>query len=286
MSRPPSRPTSRRERRAQARYDRPATPRRKVPRRTAERPAWQSPVVLTSVGALAIGAVIIAFASGLIGGSGQPAELVTPPTSYAGITVDNETMGSATAPVTMQVYSDFQCPACKFFITTELPSLLTDFVRPGLLKIESIDIDIIDRGGSIESSELTAGAFCAAEQGKYWEYHDLVFWNQGRENKGDHNTSFIQRVADAAGLDRTAFDTCFARTDIRQPVHDRTTTAAAAGISSTPTLVLNGKAVVGVPTYDQLRTAITNLAASATQAPSTGPTVAPTATPAGSPTPS
>jgi protein-disulfide isomerase len=286
MSRPPTRPVSRRERRAQARYERPATPRRKAPRRSAERPRWQSPVVLTSLGALAIGAVIIAFASGFIGGSGTPGELVTPPTSYAGITTDKESVGSPTAPVVMQVYSDFQCPACKIFVTSELQPLLNEFVLPGLLRIESIDIDIIDRGGSVESQELTAGAFCAAEQNKYWAYHDLVFWNQGRENKGDHSKAFIERVADAALVDRTAFDTCFARTDIRQPVHDRTTAAAAAGISSTPTLVLNGKAVVGVPAYDQLRTVITNLAASATQAPSAVPTTVPTATPAASPTPS
>jgi protein-disulfide isomerase len=274
MTRSPKPPLSRRDRRAQARYERPAQPRRRATRRGSERPAWQSPVVLTSIGALLIGGAIIAFAGGFLGG-GAPAELVTPPTSYTGLAVSGETVGSADAPVVMEVYSDFQCPACKVFITTELPSLLTDFVETGLLRIESKDIDIIDRGGT-ESLDLAAGAFCAAEQGRYWQYHDLVFWNQGRENKGDHSQAFIERIADAAFLDRTAFDACFARTDIRQPIIDRTKTAAAAGISSTPTLVLNGQSLVGVPQYDQLHTVIANLAAAATPQPSAAPTGSPT----------
>ena len=55
------------------------------------------------------------------------------------------------------------------------------------------------RGTPDESLELAAGAACAAEQGRYWQYHDLVFWNQGRENAGDHDAAFIGRVATAAG---------------------------------------------------------------------------------------
>jgi len=262
---------SRRERRAKARYERPAQPRRSSPRRQQPKPAWQSPVVLTTLGAVVIGLVVIVFASGVLNGGGRSADLETPPTSYAGLTVSDASVGTANAPVVMQVYSDFQCPACKLFITTELPSLLRDFVQPGLLRIESKDIDVIDRNGSTESLELAAGATCAAEQGKYWQFHDLVFWNQGGENKGDHNAAFIDRVATAAELDLNAFHTCQARTDIRQPIKDRTTAAEAAGITATPTLVVNGQTITGVPQYDQLHSLITQLLASASPQPSAAP---------------
>lgn len=288
MSRPPTQPTSRRERRAQARYDRPAPQRKKIVRGSATRPAWQSPLVLTSIGALVIGAVIIVVAGGFkIGGPG-PLEL--PETSYSGLAVDGETVGSPTAPVVMEVFSDFQCPACKLFYVEELPSLLRDLVQPGLLRIEARDIDIIDRGGSTESLELTAGAFCAAEQNRYWEFHDLVFWNQGGENVGDHDAAFISRVAEAAAVDMTAFNACLARGDIRQPIVDRTSAAAADGIRSTPTLRINGQVIVGVPLYDQLHAMIVQLAAQASPSPApsaspastTQPSVAPTPAPSGS----
>ena len=262
-------PISRRERRAQARYERPGTPRRKPARRNDTRPAWQSPVVLTSVGALLIGGAIIAFAGGLFSGGNK--ELVTPPTSYGGLTQKGAAVGSATAPVVMEVFSDFQCPACKLFVTTELQSLLTDFVQPGLLRIESKDIDIIDRGSGTESLNLAVGAACAGEQGKYWQFHDLVFWNQGRENRGDHNPDFILKVATAAELDVTAWNACIAKTDLAQAVRTDTTGAAAAGISSTPTLRINGQVQVGVPTYDRLHTMITQLLATYSPTPAPSP---------------
>jgi protein-disulfide isomerase len=280
MSRPLTQPATRRERRAQARVDRPAPARKKIVRRSpSQRPTWQSPLALTSLAALAVGAVIILVAGGskLFGGSGA---LKVPETSYAGLSVNGATVGSSNAPVVMKVYSDFQCPACKAFITTELPQLLHDLVQPGLLQIESIDIDIIDshKAGSTESLDLAAGAACAAQQGKYWDYHDLVFWNQGGENVGDHNAAFIDRVATAAGLDLTAFHTCQAGSGIHQPILDATAAAAKAGVSSTPTIVVGGQVIPGVPDYAQLHSVILQLAAQAT------PTAAPaTAAPSGSP---
>lgn len=280
MSRPPSQPSSRRDRRAQARSERPAPQRKKLVRRAAARPAWQSPLVLTSIGALLVGLAVI-FASGAVK-LGGPAPLTLPETSYAGIPVDGETVGAATAPVVMEVFSDFQCPACKLFYVSELPSLLRDLVQPGLLRIESKDIDIIDRGSSTESLDLAAGGACAAAQNRYWEYHDLVFWNQGGENRGDHNAAYIARVAQAAGLDMTAFDACLARPDIRQPILDRTQAAAAEGIRSTPTLRINGKVITGVPDYAQLHAFIVQLAAQAS--PAAVPSASPA--PAGSPAPS
>ncbi|HEX7949382.1 MAG TPA: thioredoxin domain-containing protein [Candidatus Limnocylindrales bacterium] len=238
--------------------------------------------MLTSVGALIVGAAIIAFAGGIFGGG--PRALESPPTSYSGIAVNGASLGSPTAPVVMEVFSDFQCPACKLFVVTELPSLLTDFVRPGFVRIEPRDIDILDRGSSSESLDLAAGAFCAGEQGRYWEYHDVVFWNQGRENRGDHNADFIARVATAVPLDRAAFDACYARTDIRQPVKDLTARAAAEGIKATPTLRINGELVTGVPAYADLSSYLTRLLATTSSTPISSnppsPTLAPQAKPA------
>jgi protein-disulfide isomerase len=225
---------------------------------------WQSPVFVTTAGAILVGVVAIAFATGALGGNGSNAgaNLVEPTTSYVGLTVDGTTVGATTAPVTIEIFSDFQCPACKLFITTELPSLLTDYVRPGLVRVKSNDIDVIDRNGSTESIELAAAAACAADQGKYWPFHDLVFWNQGRENQGDHDTAFIQRIAATAGLDMTAFASCDARQDLRQAVRQATNDAAGAGIAATPTLRINGQAAKGVPQYADLKAYLDQLLAS------------------------
>ena len=280
MSRTEPRPASRRDRRAQARYERPA--KHRAVHRTDKRQVWQSPVVVTTFGAVLLGLVVIGFATGAIGGgSGSGtggAGLNEPATSYAGLTVDGTAVGRADAPVSIEVFSDFQCPACKLFITTELPSLLSDFVRPGEVRVVSKDIDVIDRGGSGESLELATGAACAADQGRYWPYHDLVFWNQGRENQGDHDAAFIQRIATGAGLDMAAFKTCDLRQDLRQAIRQATSDARSAGLTATPTLRINGKTFTGVPQYADLKAYLTQLIASLP--PTTTGTVAPAATPA------
>lgn len=220
--------------------------------------------------AVVIGIALIAFARPPAPSTGG--ELVTPPTSYPAELVDGEVVGSAAAPVVMELYSDFQCPACKLFVTDRLPRLLAEFITPGTLRIESRDIDILGSGTPDESLELAAGATCAGEQDRYWPFHDLVFWNQGGENRGDHDAAFIARVAEAAALDRQSWDACMARSDVRPATKARTAAALAAGVSSTPTLVVNGQSIVGVPAYDQLAQLIRQLAAAASPAPgSTAP---------------
>ncbi len=261
-------PETRRERRAQARLE-PRQPRRTA-RRATRRPAWQSPLFLTTAGALLVGAMLVVFA--LPKPSSPAAELVVPPVGYPAEQLDGTALGRSDAPVVIQLYADFQCPACKLFVTTELHRLVDDFVTPGIVRIEAQDIAILGTGQPDESLELAAGAACAADQGRYWQFHDLVFWNQGRENKGDHSAAFLGRVADGAGIDRQAWDACFAGNDVRPPITSRTNVAMGQGVRSTPTLVVNGQPVVGVPSYDQLAGLIRSLASAA---PSPGPTAAP-----------
>jgi protein-disulfide isomerase len=267
VSRSPSTPQSRRERRAAARLERQDHPRAR--RRSAATPAWRSPVVLVTAAALVAGAVLIFLA--LPKPTEPDRELIVPPIAYSADLIRSDVIGSATAPVVIELYSDFQCPACKLFVTTQLHRLIDEFVTPGTVRIEAKDVAFLGTGQPDESLELAAGAACATEQGRYWQYHDLVFWNQGRENRGDHSPAFIGRVADAARLDRARWDACFARGDIRGPITSRTQAAMAHAVRSTPTLLVNGQPVVGVPNYDQLAALIRSAAGPSTSPAPTAP---------------
>jgi protein-disulfide isomerase len=178
--------------------------------------------------------------------------LVTPPTTYSGDLVDGDALGSESAPVVMELYADFQCPACRMFVTRHLSRLVAEFVEPGILRIEARDIAFLGRGSPDESVELAAGARCATEQDRYWQFHDYVYWNQGRENRGDHDATFIEQLAVAAGLEPATYAACMGRQDVRSTIRRGTDAALAQGINSTPTLILNGSRVVGVPDYDEL----------------------------------
>lgn len=250
---------SRRERRTLDRTERPIRERPRVakPRR---RPAWQSPFALVSVAAVLVVAAIIVLnqkASPSASGDG----LVQPPTNWSASVTDGETAGRADAPVTLAVYADFQCPICGRFAREQLGNLKTQFIDTGLLRVESHDIAILGSGTRDELVELATGARCAADQGKYWAYHDLVYWNQQRENQGDYTAEFIRSIAIRAGADGATWDTCMSGTAARAAVRQDASAALQAGINSTPRLGFNGGTpVAGLPDAQSLIARIQSLA--------------------------
>ena len=273
MTREPQPPPTRRERRELERRDRPLRDRTRtsVRRRTA-RPAWQSPFALVSAAALAIAVVIIVVIQ-KPSPAGPTSELITPPLTYAVDIVDGESLGQADAPVVLEVWADFQCPVCARFDREQLGTLKTERVDTGLLRIQARDIAFLGSGDRDESLELAAGARCAADQNRYWPFHDLVYWNQRGENKGEHDAAFIAAVADRAGVDRTAWDACMAGEAARDALKAATKIALGAGISSTPTIALNGGTpVAGLPDLAALVSQVQSLAGQA------GATLLPAAT--------
>ncbi len=196
-------------------------------------------------------AVVVAVALIVLNMKPAPAtgdELVAPQVSWASSVTADTTAGQSTAPVTLEVYADFQCPVCGRFVREQLPGLKSTFVDTGVLYLVSHDIAILGTGSPDESVELAVGARCAAAQGRYWSFHDYLFWNQRRENRGDYSPAFIASLADAAGVDRGQWDACVAGTETRAAVIAASTAALTQGINSTPTLVLNGGTPVpGLP---------------------------------------
>jgi len=165
--------------------------------------------------------------------------------------------------VTLEIWSDFQCPFCSQLARTYLPQLVSDFVVDGELRLVPRDVDFVGRGDPNESVEAAVAASCAAEQGKYWQYHDILLWNQIGENRGAFSETRLGQMADQVGLDRRSWDQC--RTDPAREAAVAATTseAIAAGINGTPTLVLNGVTISGMPrTYKDLADSV--LAALAT----------------------
>ena len=236
-------PPSRHDRREAARRDQRLT----AARTAAPKPAWQSPMVLLSVGAVTVGLIVILLASGVLGGKNggstgdllipirpTPPELVDPSNSRA--------VGPADAPVTVEVWSDFQCPACGSFARTIAPDLVEEFVRPGTVRVVYRDMAFID-GGAVggESQQAAAAARCAGDQGKFWQYHDYLFENQKDENKGAFRRERLDQIATAVGLDMTAYRSCMDGGDApKQATKAETAQGNAAGVSSTPTLAING----------------------------------------------
>jgi protein-disulfide isomerase len=105
-------------------------------------------------------------------------------------------LGNQTAPITIVLYVDFQCPFCgKFFKETE-QTALANYIKNGKVKLVSRDFAFL---GS-ESQKSAEAARCAGDQGKFWEYHDYLFNHQNGENKGNFSSLNLKTYAKALGL--------------------------------------------------------------------------------------
>lgn len=263
---------TRRERRAAARAERIRQPSPRS-RRPEPRPVWRSPIVLITglAVALGLGLVVVTVLGAPRGPSGGDTTFQPPPSYRPASLDDGRDLGAPTVPVVLEVWSDYQCPVCGRFAREYLPRLVAEFVVPGTLRIVDQSIDILGTGDPSESLLAATAADCAGKQGRYWAYHDWLFWNQAGENRGAFNRDRLLAIAPNLGLDMTAFESCLDSSAAQGEVRSRTDAARAAGITSTPTFVVNGQRIVGLVSYEELAGAIRQLAPASLASPTPVP---------------
>jgi protein-disulfide isomerase len=125
----------------------------------------------------------------------QPAGPLAEVTSLLrGIPEEHETLGNPHAPVTLVMYGDLECPACRYSSYFTLPTLIKEFVRPGKLKIEYHSF----QSATIEPSifqEQQVAALAAGQQDKMWYFVELFYHEQGREYTNYVNESYLDGLA-------------------------------------------------------------------------------------------
>lgn len=145
--------------------------------------------ILAAVAVVVVGLMVVL--SQLEGGGGSQE-------TFAGIPQNYTTLGSEDAPVEIQLYEDFQCPACAQFARETLPELVERHVEPGEAKLVSETMAFLGP----DSVATARAALAAGEQDRYWQYAYLLFENQGVENSGYATDEFLTNLAEETdGLD-------------------------------------------------------------------------------------
>jgi protein-disulfide isomerase len=102
-----------------------------------------------------------------------------------------------------------------------------------------------------ESKWAAEAAECAADQNKYWEYHDFLFQNQSGENQGAFSKDNLKKFAADLGLATDEFNQCMDSGTHTDLIQSDTTMAQQIGVQSTPSFLVNGTPLVGaVPSAD------------------------------------
>lgn len=151
-------------------------------------------------------------------------------------------IGSPEAKVEMIEFLAYTCHYCKMFHETTMPKVIKEYVNTGKVRVRFVAI------GPVEASKA---ALCAGDQGKFYEYMDALYERQlslSIMTKEDYVS-----LARSLGLNEEEFSQCYDSEEVMQRVADDIALANQYGVTGTPTLIINGKKIVGAQPYDVIK---------------------------------
>ncbi|HEX8966900.1 MAG TPA: thioredoxin domain-containing protein [Chloroflexota bacterium] len=157
-------------------------------------------------------------------------------------------LGRADAPVTLEMFGDFQCPVCGEFARSIEPPFVQKYVETGKVKFVWRDYTWIGD----ESFAAAEAARCAGEQGHFWAYHDYLFAHQHGENLGDFSDANLRDFAADLGLEPTGFAACLSAGRDLPAIHNAVSYGVSQGVDVTPSFLINGDLKVGAPPLNRL----------------------------------
>lgn len=176
------------------------------------------------------------------------------------VTIDDTdpVLGDQNADITIVEFSDFQCPFCK----RAADDAVAQFMQSSYFK--SGDVNLVYKHFPLNSihphaQKAAEASVCAQEQGKFWEYHDALFANQG-----SLDVASLKSYAGQIGLNQAEFDSCLDGGKGAAKVSSDLKQASAAGGQGTPYFVLINKdgdttAVSGAQPWANFEAAIKSL---------------------------
>lgn len=162
------------------------------------------------------------------------------------IATDNSpSRGPAGAPIELVEFSDFQCPFCLRANPTVRQVLDTYGDR---IRFVYRHYPLPSHPNARPAAEA---AECAAEQGKFWPYHDKLFASQSKLADAD-----LKQDAAELGLDTAKFDACVDSHKYRKQIEADVQAGQEAGVDGTPAFFINGRLISGAQPYDVFKKVI------------------------------
>jgi protein-disulfide isomerase len=155
-----------------------------------------------------------------------------------GINQSGNTLGSPTAPITLQYFGDLECPICQKFTLGSLPTVIPKWVRTGKLRIEYRSLETATREPEVFKAQQVA-AYAAGKQNKAWNFIETFYHEQGEEDSGYVTEKYLQGIASQVpGLDLTQWTSDRSDPKLAQQVSADAEAAANAGFNGTPSFLI------------------------------------------------
>ena len=145
-------------------------------------------------------------------------------------------LGSASAPVTIIEFGDYQCSNCKKWFLDTKPDIMTNYIETGKANLIFVDIAFLGN----DSVPASMATYCAEEQEKYWDYHAFLYANQMRIDNGWASIDSLKGYANNLGLDMGLFVSCIDSSKYEKRVSFNTEESQKNGVTGTPTFIIVG----------------------------------------------
>ncbi|MFN3655445.1 MAG: DsbA family protein [Candidatus Nitrosotenuis sp.] len=152
------------------------------------------------------------------------------------ITMGSPVLGSDSAPITIIEFGDYQCPQCDRWFKTIKPDIEKQYINTGKANLYFVDLAFFGP----DSTNAAEATYCAGDQGKYWEFHNVLYSNQQGINDGWANPDNLKLFASRLSLDRNLFDSCLDSDKYKNRVEKNVLEAKRNGASATPTFIIVG----------------------------------------------
>jgi protein-disulfide isomerase len=171
--------------------------------------------------------------------------LAEPPPQRVTVEAKGPMKGKGDGKVTIVEFSDFQCPFCSR-AEPSVDEVMKNYSDKVKVHFRHFPLDFHDK--AFKAAEAAA---CAEEQGKFWEFHKILFANQGALDVGDLKTH-----AKTIGLETGKFNECLDSGRMKAKVDDDMSAGKKAGVNGTPAFFINGVLLSGAQPYEEFKRVI------------------------------
>lgn len=204
---------------------------------------------------ISVGVVLLAVAVLAISNRPQSSAAIAAP-DVPEEWLDRTAMGDPDAPVVVETWEDFLCPACRQWADEVKPRVINDYVKDGLVRLEFRHFPLASHAPGSTMSAMASE--CAADQGAFWVFHDRLFQVQAA-GQSAYQMERLVDYAEDLGLDATEFTRCMTSQTYTAQVSDSYNQAVSRGLNSTPSVVVNGQVMENPFDYRALRAEIDSL---------------------------
>ena len=180
--------------------------------------------------------VVILFTSFQAGWDNNPGGMGMKTVLTVNLENGSPALGSESAPITIVEFGDYQCEACYAWFHHTRDTLIDNYIETGKAKLVFVDLPFLGR----DSITAAQASYCAEDQGKYWEYHTMLYTFQEVEayDSGWADRDRLNAFASSLDMNMDEFNECMDSSKYKNRVKANFDEAMRNGIQSTPTFIL------------------------------------------------